>query len=268
VLLSVLCAFTAIACSETKYAGVKVAKTQPEYKWVFVAWTEDDSKMTAIRKSVEKSMTMTKLTSTFEDLRSAAKRSGKPVDLYRLGYSAAWMSLLDDSAADWAGKADSFLAQYECPKSYEYSRMRFILALRSGLPHNFYGHVADRLLERDSKDWNVMFLSVKVLIGKWTDQRKLGLERVGKLLLEYPTNETVSNLAGDWYRSMAGSLRAPAYAEKAIGFFKETIRLSEKHGTSCELAKKKLKQSELDLSDEAFWDPKAWKAYKAKKSDR
>jgi hypothetical protein len=255
-----------IACSETKYAGVKVAKTQPEYKWVFVAWSEDDSKLTAIRKSIEKSKSSAALAASLDRLQKQAKRSAKSTDDFNLGYTAVWAHLLDPGNSGTAISSESYLSQRPCPASYEYSRMRFLLATLTGVPHNFLGYGADRLLKRDPEDWTVMFLSVKVLMGKWKEQRDIGNERVAKLLKHYPHEWSVALLAGDWNKKLASSSRDPQFMERAMSYYRETLKLCGNSKDAVAITEGQMRIAEATLKEASVWDRKLWDAYQAKKA--
>ncbi len=197
--------------------------------WTEEVWTGNEAPYTKIRLEIENlNNANQKLPAMIEETGDKAQKDVNNSLLgYRwayLCYKAATLDLKEgESQLPLASRAISISVS---PKVYEYSRLRFLINVRS-FPSSQFRSLGERLVKRDPNDYDVKFYMLKLLTpGLSTEDKKLAVGYAQDLIRMWPNSTSAhSGLGGVYYRSWLVS-KSKSDADNAIQAYEKYLQIA------------------------------------------
>ncbi|HEY0073646.1 MAG TPA: hypothetical protein VGB77_06050 [Abditibacteriaceae bacterium] len=224
-----LIALLLIALSWLHNAG---AQPNNEWAWTKEKWTSSDTPYLKVREAIGPLYRAKKLND--KQLKICEKAAlQKPKDalaLFRWGYYGFCLALLQPDVtigSGKVGKASQAFANGPTPRSYEYTRLRYLMLsylLQSG-PN--MAELSERLLKRNRNDYFVKYYAVSHhFTGKPKDEA-LALKLVNELVEAEPQNALVVGLRGYLYQRWWWRYRKMEDARKSIENYQRYLELAD-----------------------------------------
>lgn len=210
----------------------------PENDWMIEMWTGNDAPYRQARNAIDKRVSrgedvaviaynLRKLTGHSADTKAQFNWAYAAYKTVKRGKDTYPERTLQDivTALERADETNP-------PHSYEYSRLRFLARVNQGSGFKLKT-VGARLLERNPKDYEVMFCQVEILdpsLHKDDEALRIGYANV--LIKVQPYNPKVYKLAGNVYdemctvRELHVRPEEPALYNKALFYWNKALRMT------------------------------------------
>ena len=160
----------------------------PDYKWMQEAWTGTDTPFLKIQNNVEnalsnaKSDEIARLVTTYKkEAELYPEDAQKQFKWAYSSYKAARNGYRNRSIRGDAQDLSFALQQANSPSSYVYTRLRFLLAMRWKSEEFKLKPLAERLLKRNSNDYDVLYAARNTLQRRTSEaERNQGLGLLAK----------------------------------------------------------------------------------------
>jgi len=116
------------------------------------------------------------------------------------------------------------LAEPPSPKSYQYDRLRFVMAMRWQQMQGV-GDLALRLLKRNPNDYEVQFYSISALFGGTPAQRQAALRVAQQIERKKPNTAVAYYSLGTAYWGLFMLNRRRADGDKAVEYIQKELSL-------------------------------------------
>jgi len=185
----------------------KISDALSNNAWLNERWTGNDAPYAALRAQVERAFdTMTPQALVAQYAPAAKARPNDPIAQFAWGYAVhkaiTSANYTVQNADDVRFAAEVALAETPFPQTYNFARLRFLIALQSpagGGYHTLIG-TAKRLLQKDANDFPVM-MGLIALNSQNSDSaaQKAAYALIQKAIKQYPNKPQVYDMLGGWY---------------------------------------------------------------------
>jgi hypothetical protein len=213
--------------------GLPSSSFLPSMEWVKEPWMGNDKPFVALRQRLDAEAKQRKgktnlLTVWVNSYAEQARRKPKDAKAqFAWGYSATTAQRNGWKLQNGYGLPrviSQALAQPASPKSYQYDRLRFVMAMRWQQMQGV-GDLALRLLKRNPDDYEVQYFSIAALFGGTPVQRQAAL-RIARQIEQKKPNTTIAYAAlanAYWGLFMLNKRRTDG--DKAIAYIQKELAL-------------------------------------------
>ena len=210
----------------------------PEQDWIIEMWTGKDAQYRQIRNNIDQRMARGEDVALIAyNLRKQLRHPLDTKEQFRWAYAAYQTVKHEKDTNPDQTIGDIVLALRNAdhmnpPRSYEYSRLRYLAMVRA-FPEYMLKPMGERLLKRNPKDYDVMFCQVVVLepgVNKVDEATSLAYTRT--LIKVQPNTPRPYRLLGDVYykmwlnRVLHHSADEPVVFNKALAAYNKALQVA------------------------------------------
>lgn len=232
ILVGFLLSLTVNAHSQEHYRVP--ASTPPDstayWAWTTEPWTGDDKPYIQVRNNIDKAIAKgQKPDVLLAKYKLLAEKSPKvSVAQFAWGYAAykaAKAEVRDYNKSQMSiGRARNAMEQLPSPRSYQYSRLHFLLAA-AGLPQLELLDVGKRLAQRNAKDWDVKFYIVSIMMNGPHPNKQEALKYAQENVKANPKRPSSYTSLGSIYWWSWRQTGSKVDADKAIAAYRKYLQL-------------------------------------------
>lgn len=200
-----------------------------EWTWTKERWDGDETPYKKARLEIDRAVQEGRdLDALIEKYKAAARENATdPLPQFRWGYTAYQSAAKAGSdAAEKLQGVEFALKMANSPHTYEYARLRFLVAARS-TPFHLLKGVGERLLSRNAKDNEVRFYLISVLDpGFYPTEKSLALELVEEQIRAQPKRPSSYSSKANVYLSLWSKSKSSSDADNAISAYRQFLQLA------------------------------------------
>ena len=202
-----------------------------QWAWMLEKWKSNSYPFSQLQKAIEAELGDTKPNQAKKVLEVHAKSfASKPQSSIELFRYAAALYLCSKYEGQSSSHRELFLvsqrfASVQSPGNYYYSRIRFLITLKT-FPHPNLRRLAQRLLLRNPKDVDVLYQSLPLFDASQPDQKRQVFANLNTLRRLKPQSPALDSAEGGIYYRAWLSSKQPSDARMALAAYNRFLQIA------------------------------------------